>query len=101
MVKRSPELEVLIECCGETISAAALSLALEAPDPAMLATALNALANSAEAASLLIGAASATLGPHQTVDVELAGLDGLFRAKSAIDRICTQVEFFPSEETRP
>ena len=99
-MKRSPELEVLIECCGETLSAAALTLAAEPPDPATLTTALNALANAAEGASLLVGAASTVLGPDQTVDVEIAGLDGLFRAKSAIEQICTQVEFFPSEEAR-
>jgi hypothetical protein len=97
-VKRSIASETLLECCGETLAAVALSLAAEGPDALVLASALYALANAAEGASMLLQAAAADLGPGEALDVDVAGLDALLRARDAIDNACSLVNAWPVED---
>jgi hypothetical protein len=91
-VKRSIGAETLLECCGETLAAVALSLANEDPDALTLASALYALANTAEGVSLLLEAAAAAVRPQETLDVDVAGLDALLRARTAVERACSLVD---------
>jgi hypothetical protein len=92
--------ERLIECCGETLAAAAARLATEPFDPLAVTSALYALANAAEGALTLVDVAGAEREANRAVDVDIVGLDALFRAQSAIEQICSMIEFFPIEGTR-
>jgi hypothetical protein len=47
---------------------------------------------------MLLQAAAADLGPGEALDVDVAGLDALLRARDAIDNACSLVNAWPVED---
>jgi hypothetical protein len=71
------------------------NLAREDPGLLVVASALYALANAAEGASLLLGAAAAGIEPGQVLDVDAIALDALLRAHAAVDDACALLNLSP------